>query len=64
MPYIKDIDLTHRVLGFSASSPLKYFIYLTKEQNITHILNMLEKNMEHVANCRVYSCNSNISIKK
>lgn len=34
MPYIKDIDLTHRVLGCSASSPLKYFIYLTKQQSL------------------------------
>lgn len=49
MPSNKGIDLTHRELGFSASSPLKYFIYLTKQQTlltISHISNMLENNME------------------
>lgn len=41
MPYIKNMDLTHRVFGFSASCPLKYFIYLNRA-NMRHILGMID----------------------
>lgn len=56
MPYIKNIDLTHRVFGFSASCPLKYFINLTTA-NMTHILDMIEQNIDNVGSLRMDSCN-------
>lgn len=52
MPYIKSRDLTHRVFGFSASCPLEYFINL-KTANMTHILDMIEENINNVGSPRM-----------